>query len=44
MRARGELHRYFKQMVADRREHPQDDLVTQLAQSEVNGVPLTSGS
>ncbi len=41
MRARGELHRYFKQMVADRREHPQDDLVTQLVQSEVNGQPLT---
>jgi cholest-4-en-3-one 26-monooxygenase len=42
MRARGELHRYFKQMVADRRQHPQDDLVTQLTQSEVNGAPLTS--
>jgi cholest-4-en-3-one 26-monooxygenase len=41
MRARGELHRYFKQMVAQRREDPQDDLVTQLVQSEVNGVPLT---
>ncbi len=41
MRARGELHRYFKQMVAHRREDPQDDLVTQLVQSEVNGAPLT---
>jgi cholest-4-en-3-one 26-monooxygenase len=41
MRARGELHRYFKQMVAHRREDPQDDLVTQLVQSQVNGVPLT---
>jgi cholest-4-en-3-one 26-monooxygenase len=41
MRARGELHRYFKQMVADRREHPQDDLVTELVQSEVDGAPLT---
>ena len=41
MRARGELHRYFKAMVAARREDPQDDLVTQLMQSEVNGVPLT---
>ncbi len=41
-RARGELHRYFKQMVADRRQHPQDDLVTQLTQSQVDGAPLTS--
>ena len=41
LRARGELHRYFKQMVAQRREDPQDDLVTQLVQSEVNGMPLT---
>ncbi len=41
MRARGELHRYFKQMVADRRAHPRDDLVTQLVQSEVDGAPLT---
>ena len=41
MRARGELHRYFKAMVAARREDPQDDLVTELVQSEVNGVPLT---
>ena len=41
MRARGELHRYFKLMVGERRENPQDDLVTQLVQSEVNGVPLT---
>ena len=41
MRARGELHRYFKEMVAERRAHPQDDLVTQLVQSEVDGAPLT---
>jgi cholest-4-en-3-one 26-monooxygenase len=41
MRARGELHRYFKTMVAARRQKPQDDLVTQLVQSEVHGVPLT---
>ena len=39
MRARGELHRYFKEMVAERRAHPQDDLVTQLVQSEVDGRP-----
>ena len=42
VRARGELHRYFKAMVAARREDPQDDLVTQLVQSEVNGAALTS--
>jgi len=41
MRARGELHRYFKQMIEQRREHPQDDLVTMLVQSEIDGVPLT---
>ena len=40
MRARGEIHRYFKGMVKDRREHPRDDLVTQLVQSEIEGVPL----
>lgn len=40
-RARGELHRYFKQMIEQRREDPQDDLVTQLVQSEIDGVPLT---
>jgi cholest-4-en-3-one 26-monooxygenase len=41
MRARGELHRYFKQMVDQRRQDPQDDLVTELAQSQIDGVPLT---
>jgi cholest-4-en-3-one 26-monooxygenase len=41
MRARGELHRYFKAMIKQRREEPQDDLVTQLVQSEIDGVPLT---
>ncbi len=41
MRARGELHRYFKQMVEQRRDDPQDDLVTHLVQSEIDGVPLT---
>ncbi|HEY1466760.1 MAG TPA: hypothetical protein VGF11_06880, partial [Acidimicrobiales bacterium] len=42
MRARGELHRYFEQLVAERRQEPQDDLVTELAQSEIEGQPLTS--
>jgi len=41
MRARGELHRYFKQMIEQRRQEPQDDLVTMLVQSEIDGVPLT---
>jgi cholest-4-en-3-one 26-monooxygenase len=41
MRARIELHRYFKRMVEDRRNDPRDDLVTQLAQSEIEDVPLT---
>ena len=41
MRARGELHRYFKEMIEERRENPQDDLVTMLVQSEIDGMPLT---
>jgi cholest-4-en-3-one 26-monooxygenase len=41
VRARGELHRYFKGMIEERRADPQDDLVTQLIQSEIDGVPLT---
>jgi len=41
MRARGELHRYFKHMIEQRRQDPQDDLVTVLVQSEIDGVPLT---
>jgi cholest-4-en-3-one 26-monooxygenase len=41
MRARGELHRYFKQMIEERRQDPRDDLVTMLVQSEIDGVPLT---
>jgi cholest-4-en-3-one 26-monooxygenase len=41
MRARGELHRYFKDMIERRRQEPQDDLVTVLVQSDIDGVPLT---
>jgi cholest-4-en-3-one 26-monooxygenase len=41
MRARGELHVYFKDMVEQRRKDPRDDLVTELVQSELDGVPLT---
>jgi cholest-4-en-3-one 26-monooxygenase len=40
-RARGELHRYLKQMLELRRENPQDDMVTELLHSEIDGVPLT---
>jgi cholest-4-en-3-one 26-monooxygenase len=40
-RARGELHHYFKQMIDERRADPQDDLVTELTESQIDGVPLT---
>ncbi len=40
-RARGEIHRYFKQMIEERRADPKDDLVTELIQSEIDGAPLT---
>jgi len=40
-RARGELHRHFKQLIEERRAEPKDDLVTELLQSEIDGVPLT---
>ncbi|HXW38473.1 MAG TPA: hypothetical protein VEJ44_02165, partial [Acidimicrobiales bacterium] len=40
MRARGELHRYFTELIEQRRQDPQDDLVTQLIESEVGGVAL----
>jgi cholest-4-en-3-one 26-monooxygenase len=40
-RARSELHRYIKTMIEARRQVPQEDLVTQLIQSEIDGEPLT---
>lgn len=40
MRARGELHGYFEKLVEVRRRDPQDDLVTELALSELDGQPL----
>ena len=40
-RARGELHAYFDALIAQRRSSPQDDLVSELIQTEVEGVPLT---
>jgi cholest-4-en-3-one 26-monooxygenase len=40
-RARGELHAYFGAMVEERRRDPQDDLVTELMQADIDGAPLT---
>jgi cholest-4-en-3-one 26-monooxygenase len=40
-RARGELHAYFDQLIAARRSHPRDDLVSELIQAEIDGAPLT---
>ena len=40
-RARGELHAYFGALVEERRREPQDDLVTELAQSDIDGTPLS---
>ena len=40
-RARGELHAYFGALVSERRREPQDDLVTELAQSDIDGTPLS---
>ncbi|MBV8951594.1 MAG: cytochrome P450 [Actinobacteria bacterium] len=40
-RARGEVHAYFRTLIAQRRAHPQDDLVSELARGKVDGEPLT---
>jgi cholest-4-en-3-one 26-monooxygenase len=40
-RARGELHGYFEQLIAQRRHEPRDDLVSELLEGTVDGVPLT---
>jgi len=40
-RARGEIHRYFEGLVAERRDDPGDDLVSELTHGTVNGAPLT---
>jgi cytochrome P450 len=40
-RARGELHAYFRNMIDQRREHLQSDLVSDLIRGEIDGVPLT---
>ena len=41
-RARGELHRYFDALIADRRRDPRDDLVSELVAAEIDGAPLTA--
>jgi cholest-4-en-3-one 26-monooxygenase len=41
MRARIDMHAYFTDMVARRREEPQHDLVSLLIDSEIDGAPLT---
>jgi len=40
-RARGELHVYLADLIADRRRNPGEDLVTELVNSTLNGAPLT---
>jgi cholest-4-en-3-one 26-monooxygenase len=40
-RARGEVHAYFRRLIAERRRDPRDDLVTELIRAEVDGKPLT---
>ncbi len=40
-RARGEVHTYFKALIEQRRQHPEDDLMSELLQGEVDGEPLT---
>lgn len=40
-RATKEVLAYFEQQVADRREEPRDDLISELLQAELGGAPLT---
>jgi cytochrome P450 len=40
-RARGELHTYLRRLIEQRREDPQDDLMSELIAGSVNGTPLT---
>ncbi|MFJ3793086.1 cytochrome P450 [Kitasatospora sp. NPDC090091] len=39
--ARNEILLYFSDLVAERRADPQDDVITTLTQSDIDGVPLT---
>jgi cytochrome P450 len=40
-RARGEVHAYFKGLIEQRRQEPQNDLMSELLRGEVDGAPLT---
>ena len=40
-RARGELHAYLGGLIAERRDNPQDDLVSLLLAADLEGAPLT---
>lgn len=39
--ARNEILLYFSDLVAERRADPQDDVISTLTASEIDGVPLT---
>ncbi|HVJ97085.1 MAG TPA: cytochrome P450 [Acidimicrobiia bacterium] len=39
-RARGEVHAYFRELIAERRADPQEDLVSELLRGEVDGKEL----
>jgi cytochrome P450 len=41
MRARGELHAYFRSLIEQRRVDLRDDLVSELIRGEIDGEPLT---
>jgi cholest-4-en-3-one 26-monooxygenase len=40
-RARGELHGYLSELIAERRRAPRDDLISELLAGSVNGEPLS---
>src|SRR5262245_12938780 len=40
-RARRELHGYFERLIEQRRSDPQDDLVSELVHTQLDGQPLT---
>lgn len=42
-KANVELGEYLERIIADRRRHPEDDLLTELINSEFEGRPLTDG-
>jgi cholest-4-en-3-one 26-monooxygenase len=44
MRARGEVHAYFEQLIEERRRDPGEDLVSVLIGATIDGEPLTTDS